>query len=43
MVDRYAKFAIEHQAHVAIRLDIGSRHNVIEFAQFGHSHQEKRV
>lgn len=43
MVDRYAKFATEHLAHAASRLDVGSRHNVIELSQFSHSHQEKRA
>jgi len=42
MVDRYAKFATEHLAHAASRLDIGSRHNVIELAQLGQIHQEKK-
>lgn len=43
MVDRYAKFATEHLAKAANRLDHFGNDNVIEMSRFCHSHQEKRA
>ncbi len=41
MVDRYAKFATEHLAKVANRIDYFGQDNVIELSHFSHSHQVK--
>ncbi len=43
MVDRYAKFATEHLAKAANRLDHFGENNVIEMSRFCHGHQEKRA
>lgn len=43
MVDRYAKFATEHLAKAANRLDHFGENNVIEMSRFCHVHQEKRA
>ncbi len=43
MVDRYAKFATEHLATAANRIDTFGSDNVIEMSRFCHGHQEKRA
>jgi len=43
MVDRYAKFATEHLAKAANRIDHFGQDNVIELSRFCHVHQEKRA
>ena len=43
MVDRYAKFATEHLAHAASRLDIQTGDNVINLSRFGHVQQIKKA
>jgi hypothetical protein len=43
MVDRYAKFATEHLAHAASRLDIQTGDNVINLSRFCHVHQIKKA
>jgi integrase len=43
MVDRYAKFATEHLAKAANRIDHYSVDNVVELSRFCHVHQTKRA
>jgi len=43
MVDRYAKFATEHLAKAANRIDHYSVDNVLELSRFSHVHQTKRA
>lgn len=43
MVDCYEKFATEHLAKAAHRLDHFGQVNVIELSRFGHVHQVKRA
>ncbi len=43
MVDRYAKFATEHLAHAASRLDIQTGDNVINLSRFGHVPQIEKA
>lgn len=43
MVDRYAKFATEHLANAANRIDHYTDNNVIELSRFCHVHQVKRA
>lgn len=43
MVDRYAKFATEHLAIAAARIEGGSGENVIPISRFSHGHQMKRA
>jgi len=43
MVDRYAKFATEHLANAASRIDVSaSEDNVINMSRFSHAHQMKK-
>lgn len=43
MVDRYAKFATEHLANAASRIDVSaSENNVINLSRFSHVHQMKK-
>ncbi|MBS1198240.1 MAG: hypothetical protein H6R18_2025 [Proteobacteria bacterium] len=43
MVDRYAKFATEHLARAAARIEMASTENVIELSRFCHGDQIKRA
>lgn len=43
MVDRYAKFATEHLANAASRIDFYATDNVIEMSRFGHVQQIKKA
>lgn len=43
VVDRYVKFATEHLAKAANRIDRFGQDNVIELSRFGHVHQVKRA
>jgi len=43
MVDRYAKFATEHLASAASRIDFYATDNVIDLSRFSHVHHEKRA
>lgn len=43
MVDRYAKFATEHLAKAANRIDHFGQDNVIELSRFSHVHQMKKA
>ncbi len=43
MVDRYAKFATEHLAKAANRIDHYSVDNVLELSSFSHVQQIKRA
>ena len=43
MVDRYAKFATEHLATAAQRIETATARNVIELSHFWHSDQTKRA
>ena len=43
MVDRYAKFATEHLATAAQRIETATTRNVIELSHFWHSDQTKRA
>ncbi|NTV09149.1 MAG: site-specific integrase [Zoogloea sp.] len=43
MVDRYAKFATDHLATAASRIETGRTENVIALSRFSHGHQMKRA
>jgi integrase len=43
MVDRYAKFATEHLAHAAARIETVSGDNVVDLSRFSHDQQQKRA
>jgi hypothetical protein len=43
MVDRYAKFATEHLARAASRIESEVKSNVIDLSRFCHGHQVKRA
>lgn len=43
MVDRYAKFATDHLAVAASRIEVAPADNVIPMSRFSHGHQTKRA
>lgn len=43
MVDRYAKYATEHLAAAASRIESGCGGNVVELSRFGHGQKQQRV